>query len=152
MNIKLVAGGVIAAAAVVGGVLYFATPREGAPAVPVVSSMHGAEDAAPAKPADQIVVPQFSQIARSGEVAFNENCSACHGINAAGTDSGPPLVHNLYRPEHHPDESIMAAPFNGVRSHHWRYGDMPPVEGITEAKVRWIIVYLRELQVANGIK
>jgi hypothetical protein len=39
----------------------------------------------------------------------------------------------------------------GVQAHHWRFGNMPPVEGITRAEVATIITYIRELQRANGI-
>jgi len=124
----------------------------GSGTMPVVSAMHGGADAAAAKPADQIIVPELSQLAKSGEVAFNENCAACHGENAAGTEQGPPLIHSLYRPGHHPDTAFVRAAKTGVRSHHWRFGNMPPVEGITDAKLRWITAYVREMQVANGVK
>jgi len=40
---------------------------------------------------------------------------------------------------------------NGVRSHHWRFGDMPPVDGVTNADVMMIARYIRELQKENGI-
>jgi len=40
---------------------------------------------------------------------------------------------------------------NGVRAHHWPYGDMPPVDGVNEAQARAIATYVRELQVATGI-
>jgi len=39
----------------------------------------------------------------------------------------------------------------GVRGHHWPFGDMPPVEGVTRGDVTMIIAYIRELQRANGI-
>ena len=38
-----------------------------------------------------------------------------------------------------------------VRSHHWRFGNMPPVAGITRAEVVSIVTYFRTLQRANGI-
>jgi len=39
----------------------------------------------------------------------------------------------------------------GVRAHHWSFGNMPAVEGLTRADVKMIIAYIRELQRANGI-
>jgi len=39
----------------------------------------------------------------------------------------------------------------GVRGHHWRFGNMPRIEGVGEADVEKIIVYVRETQRANGI-
>jgi len=121
-------------------------------AVPTVNAaMHGAGSAAPAPDADSLIIPQLSQVAQSGEIAFNNNCSGCHGTNAAGTDQGPPLIHKIYEPSHHADFAFTMAANNGVRAHHWKFGNMPPVEGITEAKIRWITAYVREIQVANGI-
>ena len=120
-------------------------------ATPIVSAAHGPDAAAAAPKAGSLIIPELSQIAQSGEVAFNESCSACHGVNAGGSDNGPPLVHKIYEPSHHGDISFAMAANNGVRAHHWRFGNMPPVNGITEAKIRWITTYVRELQAANGI-
>lgn len=61
-----------------------------------------------------------------GARLFAENCARCHGDAAGGTDLGPPLVHRLYEPGHHPDFSFQNAIKNGVISHHWGFGDMPP--------------------------
>ena len=36
-------------------------------------------------------------------------------------------------------------------SHHWRFGHMPPVAGLSRKDVAKIIAYVRELQSANGI-
>ena len=84
--------------------------------------------------------------------AFEAKCSACHGVNAAGRDgSGPPLIHKIYEPSHHGDGAFLVAATNGVRQHHWSFGNMPPVEGITQAEVKSIVTYVREVQRANGI-
>ncbi len=40
---------------------------------------------------------------------------------------------------------------NGVRAHHWKFGDMPPQDGLTKADVAGIVTYVRELQRTNGI-
>jgi len=40
---------------------------------------------------------------------------------------------------------------NGVRAHHWKFGSMPPVDGITDAEDGTIVAYVRALQRANGI-
>ncbi len=94
---------------------------------------------------------RYSALARDGKILFGENCAACHGENASGTDNGPPLVHNIYNPGHHADEAFVLAAKNGVRAHHWPYGDMPPVEGVNEAQARAIATFVRELQAVNGI-
>ena len=94
----------------------------------------------------------LSQNAQIGQRAYEVNCAACHGANAAGQEGvAPPLVHKIYERGHHGDESFQRAAAMGVQAHHWRFGDMPPVEGITRADVSFIIAYIRELQRANGI-
>jgi cytochrome c1 len=40
---------------------------------------------------------------------------------------------------------------NGVRSHHWGFGDMPPIDGLTDADVTNVVAYVRALQRENGI-
>jgi mono/diheme cytochrome c family protein len=95
---------------------------------------------------------RLSQNARAGKLTFDEKCAACHGQNAAGQeDVAPPLVHKIYEPNHHGDESFQQAALKGVRRHHWQFGDMPPVEGITRGDIKMIVAYIRELQIANGI-
>ena len=86
-----------------------------------------------------------------GSTLFAENCSACHGTDADGTDSGPPLVHKIYEPGHHPDFAFQNAVKNGVISHHWDFGDMSPVAGLSEDEVARIITHIRELQREGGI-
>jgi mono/diheme cytochrome c family protein len=129
-----------------------ATTEQTGTAKPTVSPMHSGADTAAAKPVDEVVIPELSQIALQGKVNYEQSCAACHGVNVAGTDKGPPLIHSLYRPGHHPDEAFVSAVVNGVTAHHWKYGNMPPVPGgVSEAKMRWIIKYIREMQVANGV-
>lgn len=93
----------------------------------------------------------FSANAEAGKALFNDNCAACHGANAAGTEAGPPLVHRIYEPNHHADYSFVRAVKIGVRAHHWPFGNMPPVPGVRESDVAVIVSYVRELQRANGI-
>ena len=93
----------------------------------------------------------LSDAAREGEELFNASCSVCHGVNAAGTSQGPTLIDRIYHPGHHPDFSIRNAVRKGVRQHHWLFGDMPPVDGVSADDVEKIICYVRELQRANGI-
>lgn len=101
----------------------------------------------------QVIVPEtFSENATIGKAAFQAKCAACHGVNAAGQDGvAPPLVHKIYEPSHHGDASFLLAVRNGVHAHHWRFGNMLPVEGLTDGDVTMIVTYVRELQRANGI-
>lgn len=101
----------------------------------------------------EIVIPNsLSANAEIGKRAYEAKCASCHGTNAVGQDGvAPPLVHIIYEPNHHGDESFQRAVALGVQSHHWRFGNMPPVEGLTRADVSMITTYVRELQQANGI-
>jgi mono/diheme cytochrome c family protein len=101
----------------------------------------------------EVALPsELSSLAQIGERAFNAKCAACHGTNAAGREGkGPPLVHKIYEPSHHSDMAFVMAAKNGVRSHHWRFGNMPPVDGVTDADVKAITAYVRALQKENGI-
>jgi len=75
----------------------------------------------------------------------------CHGDRATGTDNGPPLVHGVYEPGHHADAAFQLAVTRGVRAHHWRFGDMAPVEGVSPAEVDRITGFVRWLQRQAGI-
>lgn len=90
-------------------------------------------------------------VVAEGERLFNAYCATCHGREAVGTDRGPPLVHPVYEPSHHADEAFMIAALRGSRAHHWTFGDMPPVEGITPQELTPIIAYVRKLQREAGI-
>jgi mono/diheme cytochrome c family protein len=87
-----------------------------------------------------------------GETKFNSSCAACHGKEAAGTDHGPPLVHKIYEPNHHGDPAFQRAVANGVRAHHWEFGNMPKIEGVTPEDVDQIVKYVRWLQRQAGIQ
>jgi len=105
-------------------------------------------------PIETVRVPaELSENAVIGKRAFEAKCAACHGENAAGQNGiAPPLVHKIYEPSHHSDEAFQIAAQRGVRAHHWRFGDMPPVPGLTRSDVQFIVAYVRELQRENGIK
>ena len=104
-------------------------------------------------PMVEVQVPEtLSGPAQIGQRGFEGLCAQCHGENAAGRQGiGPPLVHRIYEPSHHADAAFLLAAQNGVRAHHWNFGNMPPVEGVTRADVMAITAYVRELQRANGI-
>ena len=87
-----------------------------------------------------------------GKRLFNANCASCHGLEAAGTDNGPPLIHLYYAPGHHNDDAIRRAVRNGVTQHHWFFGDMPPAPNVSDDEIERIIRYVRETQRANGIE
>ena len=104
-------------------------------------------------PVIPVKVPaELSPLAQMGKTAFDAKCASCHGENAAGRNGkAPPLVHPYYRPGHHADAAFLLAAQNGVRAHHWRFGNMPPVKGVTPADIKAIVAYVRSLQKENGI-
>ncbi|GJM01344.1 MAG: hypothetical protein DHS20C07_30230 [Methyloligella sp.] len=94
---------------------------------------------------------QFSKVAVEGRQIFEKKCMGCHGKSGSGTQKGPPLIHKYYEPNHHSDRSFFLAVKNGVRPHHWQFGNMPPIKGVTSSDVEKIISYIREIQRENGI-
>ena len=96
-------------------------------------------------------VPRLSELAKAGMVAFEANCAQCHGKNGSGTDKGPPLIHPVYHPGHHGDAAFVLAAKQGVRQHHWRFGNMPAQTQVTDEEIAAIVRYVREVQAAKGI-
>ena len=86
-----------------------------------------------------------------GKATFNTFCFRCHGEQGIGTENGPPLVHKIYEPNHHADMAFQRAAVNGVRAHHWKFGNMPKIEGVQPEQVIQIIGYVRWLQRQAGI-
>lgn len=104
-------------------------------------------DAPAGQPQQAGVPPEYQK----GEAKFNANCAACHGERGRGTDQGPPLVHKIYEPNHHGDAAFFIAAAKGVRAHHWKFGDMPKIDGVKREDVEQIVLYVRWLQRQAGI-
>ena len=136
----IVAGVVVLAAATIGYLRFYA---------PETAVIANDETEAPLV---KVAVPELTGAAVEGRALFEANCAACHGQNAAGKDGfGPPLVHRIYEPGHHADIAFQMAVSNGVRAHHWPFGNMPAVERVTQSDVDKIVAYVRALQRENGI-
>ena len=88
---------------------------------------------------------------QEGEGKFKTFCSRCHGEQGRGTNNGPPLVHKIYEPNHHADMAFQRAAAQGVKAHHWKFGNMPKIEGVNPDDVSQIIGYVRWLQREAGI-
>lgn len=101
-----------------------------------------AADSPPPKPPEALA---------KGESLYTTNCSACHGVGARGTAKGPPFLDKVYEPNHHADIAFYRASEAGVRAHHWKFGDMPKLPGVTKDDLAQIIPYIRWLQKQAGI-
>ena len=123
-------------------------------AAPTGHSTPDTSELAEGAPIVEVSLPEeLSGSAQLGKKIFEAKCASCHGENAAGQNGvAPPLVHKIYEPNHHSDMAFVVAVQNGVRSHHWSFGNMPPVEGVTPGDVKMVVAYVRELQRANGIE
>ena len=54
-------------------------------------------------------------------------------------------------PSHHADVAFQLAVKYGTRQHHWNFGDMQPVEGVTPDDVAHITATVRHKQREAGI-
>ena len=87
-----------------------------------------------------------------GAKLYSASCAECHGSELRGTDRGPSHLSILYEPGHHGDGSFQIAVLIGSTAHHWDFGPMPPVEGLTEGDVEAIIAFVRQIQRDEGFE
>jgi len=113
----------------------------------------GSDGATAGAPLVAVTLPdRLTALEQTGATAFTAHCADCHGTNGAGRDGlAPPLIHKIYEPSHHGDMSFQLAMAQGVRAHHWPFGNMPAVESLAPEDVEPIIAYVRAVQRANGI-
>jgi len=100
---------------------------------------------------DTVKLPEMTPSLNLGKLSYDAKCAQCHGVNTVGTDKGPTFLHRVYHPNHHADGAFYLAPKRGVRAHHWRFGNMPPVKDISDNQIKSITAYVRAVQQANGI-
>ena len=86
-----------------------------------------------------------------GKPLFDTHCASCHGADLEGSDKGPHAAQGLSA-SHHSDMAFQMAVKNGSRAHHWNFGDMKPVEGVTADEVAHITAYVRMQQRKAGIR
>ena len=95
---------------------------------------------------------QDSDLVAAGQVLYQASCASCHGTDLRGTDKGPSHLSVVYEPNHHGDIAFVLAAQNGVRSHHWPFGDMAPVPGLSDGDLEAVVAYVRENQRINGFE
>lgn len=87
-----------------------------------------------------------------GATVYEARCASCHGEDLRGTDEGPSQLSIVYEPGHHGDDAYRSAIRNGARQHHWGFGDMPAIEGITDDQIELVIGYIRSEQERSGFE
>lgn len=87
-----------------------------------------------------------------GATLYAQACAGCHGADLRGTDQGPPFLDAVYRSGHHADAAFLLAVRRGSRAHHWDFGDMLPVEGLSDGQVAAIVEFVRARQREAGIE
>ena len=101
---------------------------------------------------DTGIAPQDPELVEIGAALYQANCAECHGTDLRGTDRGPSHLSIVYEPNHHGDAAFLLAIQRGTPAHHWPFGDMEPVEGLTEDDTTAIIAYVREQQRLHGFE
>ena len=101
------------------------------------------EVASETSPVDPILLQDGSEV-------YQAHCAECHGVDLRGSDKGPSFLSDIYEPNHHADAAFLLAVQRGVSRHHWDFGDMPKVEGLTPEDVQAIVAFVRETQRIEG--
>lgn len=95
---------------------------------------------------------QTPALVAEGEVLYQASCATCHTVSAEGTALGPSHLSVIYNPDHHADAAFVRAVVGGVASHHWGFGDMLPISGLTDDDLVRIIAFVRESQRIKGFE
>ena len=95
--------------------------------------------------------PEMTSGLQLGAMNYGVYCASCHGKTGGGSDKGPTFIHKVYHPGHHGDGAFFVASKRGARAHHWKFGEMKPVAGVTDAQIELIVEYIRAVQRANGL-
>ena len=98
------------------------------------------------------IPPQDPALVAGGEMLYQASCAECHGVDLRGTDRGPSHLSGIYEPNHHADIAFLLAVRRGTPAHHWTFGAMAPVEGLSEDDVAAIVAYVREAQRTEGFE
>ncbi len=98
------------------------------------------------------IAVQDPELVAEGDPLYRTECGWCHGYDLRGTGAGPSLLSVVYEPGRHPDETFVLAARNGVVAHHWDFGDMDPVPGLSDDDMDRIIAFVRENQRIEGFE
>ena len=98
------------------------------------------------------IPPQNPEAVARGSVLYEAHCASCHGSDLRGTDLGPSHLSIVYEPNHHADIAFFLAVSRGSPAHHWNFGNMEPVPGLTDEDVAAIVAFVREQQRIHGFE
>jgi mono/diheme cytochrome c family protein len=101
---------------------------------------------------DSEIPVQNADLVASGDVLYQASCAECHGSDLRGTDKGPSHLSVVYVPGHHGDEAFLVAIRAGTREHHWNFGNMESVDGLSDNDITAIIAFVRENQRIEGFE
>jgi mono/diheme cytochrome c family protein len=96
--------------------------------------------------------PQDAALIETGQELYRASCAVCHGVDLTGSSTGPSLLSEVYEPGHHSDLAFAQAVNLGSPAHHWGFGPMPPIAGLTEGDIEAITAYVRENQRTRGFE
>ena len=99
---------------------------------------------------DVAIEPQDPGLVEVGAELYSAHCAQCHGSDLRGTDKGPSHLSIIYEPNHQADGAFLMAVQRGARAHHWDFGDMPPIEGLSPTDIEAITAFVREQQRVQG--
>ena len=105
----------------------------------------------PSSDGSETPVRDPEQVAVGAEL-YLAKCAACHGEDLRGTDQGPSHLSEVYEPNHHSDVAFVLAARRGVSPHHWSFGPMPPIGGLSDSELDAIVSFVRDAQDREGFE
>ncbi len=101
---------------------------------------------------DHGIPPQDPDLVSRGAEIYAAECAECHGSDLRGTDKGPSHLSQVYEPNHHADGAFILAIQRGTPAHHWRFGDMPSIDGLDGDDIAAVTAFVREQQRIHGFE
>jgi mono/diheme cytochrome c family protein len=102
--------------------------------------------------ADADIETQDPGLVSKGAALYAASCAECHGADLRGTENGPSHLSAVYQPSHHADGAFQLAVVRGSPAHHWDFGPMLPVAGLSSNDVEAIVAFVREQQRVQGFE
>ena len=99
----------------------------------------------------ELPVPDAGLVAAGADL-YAASCASCHGVDLRGTERGPSHLSEVYEANHHADGAFLLAVRRGVVPHHWSFGPMPVIEGLSDADVEAIVAFVRDSQGREGFE